>query len=66
MVMKIPEVQSAVGKLGRADTATDPAPVEMIETTITLKPEGEWRPGVTRQSLIAELTEKLNQSTPAT
>ena len=56
-----PEVQSAAGKLGRADTATDPAPVEMIETTITLKPESEWRPGVTRQSLIAEMTEKLNQ-----
>lgn len=55
----VPEVLSAVGKLGRADTATDPAPVEMIETTITLKPESEWRRGMTRQALIELLTEKL-------
>ena len=56
-----PEVQCAVGKLGRADTATDPAPTEMIETTITLKPESQWRRGVTRQSLVRELTEALKQ-----
>ncbi len=56
-----PEVQCAVGKLGRADTATDPAPTEMIETTITLKPESQWRAGVTRQSLVCELTEALKQ-----
>ena len=56
-----PEVQCAVGKLGRADTATDPAPTEMIETTITLKPESQWRAGVTRQSLVRELTEALKQ-----
>jgi Cu(I)/Ag(I) efflux system membrane protein CusA/SilA len=55
----VPEVQSAVGKLGRADSATDPAPAQMIETTITLKPESQWRPGLTRQALIHELTEKL-------
>ncbi len=55
----VPEVRSAVGKLGRADTATDPAPVEMIETTILLKPESEWRRGMTRQALIGLLTEKL-------
>lgn len=54
-----PEVRSAVGKLGRADTATDPAPTEMIETTIMLKPESEWRPGMTRQKLIAEMTAAL-------
>ena len=54
-----PEVRSAVGKLGRADTATDPAPTEMIETTIMLKPESEWRPGMTRQKLVNELTEKM-------
>jgi copper/silver efflux system protein len=56
---EIPEVRSVAGKLGRAETATDPAPVEMIETTIELKPQAEWRPGVTQESLIAELTEKI-------
>ncbi len=61
-VMKqVPEVESAAGKLGRADTATDPAPVEMIETTIELKPESEWRRGMTKEKLIAELTDKLSQ-----
>lgn len=58
---QVPEVASAAGKLGRAETATDPAPVEMIETTIMLKPRGEWRPGMTPQKIIAELTEKLSQ-----
>jgi Cu(I)/Ag(I) efflux system membrane protein CusA/SilA len=62
-VMKqVPEVQSAAGKLGRSETATDPAPVEMIETTIELKPESEWRPGMTPEKLVAELTEKLSQA----
>jgi len=62
-VMKqVPEVQSAAGKLGRSETATDPAPVEMIETTIELKPESQWRPGMTQEKLIAELTEKLSQA----
>ena len=59
---QVPEVQSAAGKLGRADTATDPAPVEMIETTIELKPESQWRPGMTPEKLVAELTEKLSQA----
>jgi len=54
-----PEVRSAAGKLGRADTATDPAPTEMIETTIMLKPESEWREGMTKQKLVNELTEKM-------
>ncbi len=61
VIKNVPEVLSAAGKLGRADTATDPAPTEMIETTIMLKPESEWRPGMTKQKLIAELTEKLQQ-----
>lgn len=62
-VMKqVPEVQSAAGKLGRSETATDPAPVEMIETTIELKPESEWRPGMTPEKLVAELTGKLSQA----
>jgi Cu(I)/Ag(I) efflux system membrane protein CusA/SilA len=56
-----PEVVSVAGKLGRAETATDPAPVEMIETTIALKPASEWRPGVTKAQIIAELSERLSQ-----
>ncbi|HEY4300719.1 MAG TPA: CusA/CzcA family heavy metal efflux RND transporter, partial [Candidatus Didemnitutus sp.] len=54
-----PEVASVAGKLGRMDTATDPAPVEMIETTIVLKPMAQWRPGMTKSGLIAELARKL-------
>ncbi|NLH74871.1 MAG: efflux RND transporter permease subunit [Verrucomicrobia bacterium] len=62
VIKQVPEVVSAAGKLGRAETATDPAPVEMIETTIELKPESEWRPGMTKAKLVAELTEKLSQA----
>ncbi len=60
VIKSVPEVVSAAGKLGRAESATDPAPVEMIETTILLKPREQWREGVTREMLIAELTEKLS------
>lgn len=62
VLKQVPEVVSAAGKLGRAETGTDPAPVEMIETTIELKPESQWRPGMTQDKLIAELTEKLSQA----
>lgn len=55
------EVRSAAGKLGRAETATDPAPTEMIETTIMLKPESEWRVGMTREKLISEMMIALRQ-----
>ncbi len=61
VIRATPEVVSVAGKLGRADTATDPAPVEMIETTIQLKPAEEWRPGLTRDKLVAELMAKLTQ-----
>lgn len=61
VIKETPEVVSAAGKLGRAETATDPAPVEMIETTIMLRPESEWRPGLTREDLINELAAKLTQ-----
>ncbi len=54
-----PAVASVAGKLGRAETATDPAPVEMIETTIMLKPESEWPVGTTKASIIADLSAKL-------
>ncbi len=61
VIKQTPEVASAAGKLGRSETATDPAPIEMIETTIMLKPESEWRPGMTKEKLVAELEEKLSQ-----
>jgi copper/silver efflux system protein len=54
-----PEVARVFGKLGRADTATDPAPVEMIETTVTLKPRSQWRPGMTKDRLIAEMNQAM-------
>jgi len=54
-----PEVMQVVGKLGRAETPTDPAPVGMIETIVKLKPEREWRPGMTRQRLINTMDEAL-------
>lgn len=54
-----PEVERVFGKMGRASTATDPAPIGMAETTILLKPRSQWRPGVTYESLIAEMDEKL-------
>ena len=59
VLRQTPEVLSVAGKLGRADTPTDPAPTEMIETTIMLKPKSEWRPGMTKQKLVAELMEKM-------
>jgi len=55
MIKSIPEVASVFGKAGRADTATDPAPLEMFETTIQFKPRGEWRPGMTPEKLVEEL-----------
>jgi len=54
-----PEVERVFGKLGRADTATDPAPVEMIETTVTLKPRSAWREGMTKDKLIAEMNQAM-------
>jgi Cu(I)/Ag(I) efflux system membrane protein CusA/SilA len=59
IINTFPEVASVYGKAGRAATATDPAPTEMIETIINLKPESEWRPGLTMDSLIAELDAAL-------
>jgi len=60
VIKQTPEVISVAGKLGRSETAIDPAPVEMIETTIRLKPQDQWRKGLTREILIAELTSKLS------
>jgi Cu(I)/Ag(I) efflux system membrane protein CusA/SilA len=55
IIRTFPEVRHVFGKIGRAETATDPAPLSMIETTIMLKPESEWREGMTPQKLIREL-----------
>lgn len=55
MIKAVPEVETAFGKAGRADTATDPAPLTMFETTIHFKPESEWRPGMTSEKLVEEL-----------
>ena len=59
LIKSFPEVASVYGKAGRAITATDPAPLEMFETVINLKPEGEWRSGMTMDTLIAELDQAL-------
>ena len=55
IIRSFPEVESVFGKVGRAETATDPAPLSMLETTIILKDPSEWRPGLTKDDLIAEL-----------
>jgi Cu(I)/Ag(I) efflux system membrane protein CusA/SilA len=58
MIKTVPEVDHVFGKAGRAETATDPAPLEMFETTITFKPKDQWRPGMT----MAKLKDALNQA----
>ncbi len=55
LIKTVPEVAHVFGKAGRAETATDPAPMEMFETTIQFKPHDQWRPGLTPESLVAEL-----------
>jgi len=59
IIKSFPEVTSVYGKAGRASTATDPAPMEMFETIINLKPKEQWRPGVTIDSLVAEMDKAL-------
>jgi copper/silver efflux system protein len=59
IIKSIPEVHHVLGKTGRAETATDNAPLSMIETIILLKPKNEWRPGITKQDIVAELDSKL-------
>jgi Cu(I)/Ag(I) efflux system membrane protein CusA/SilA len=59
IIKSFPEVVSVWGKAGRATTATDPAPTEMFETVINLKPESDWRPGMTIEKLVAELDKAL-------
>jgi Cu(I)/Ag(I) efflux system membrane protein CusA/SilA len=59
IIRTFPEVHHVLGKIGRAETATDPAPLSMIETTIMLKPEDQWRPGMTPEKLIDEMNEAI-------
>jgi copper/silver efflux system protein len=59
IIKSFPEVHSVYGKAGRANTATDPAPTEMFETVINLKPQADWRPGMTTDRLIAEMDKAL-------
>ncbi len=59
IIKTFPEVETVFGKVGRAETATDPAPLSMIETTIVLKDPSEWRPGLTKEDLIAELDQAI-------
>ena len=60
MIKTVPEVEHVFGKAGRAETATDPAPLEMFETTITFKPKGQWRPGMTMDKIKAELDKAVH------
>ena len=55
IIATVPEVARVFGKVGRAETATDPAPLEMVETTVRLKPREQWRPGMTPEKLVEEL-----------
>lgn len=59
IIKGVPEVEHVLGKVGRAETATDPAPVSMFETIIILKPKEQWRPGITKADIVAELDGKL-------
>ncbi len=61
IIKSVPEVASVLGKVGRAETATDPAPVSMFETIILLKPKSEWRKGISKGDIVAELDAKLQQ-----
>ncbi|MFS2197807.1 efflux RND transporter permease subunit [Pseudomonas sp. Pseusp3] len=60
LIKTIPEVEHVFGKAGRAESATDPAPLEMFETTIQFKPHAQWRPGMTQEKLVEELDRVVN------
>jgi copper/silver efflux system protein len=59
IIKSFPEVETVLGKAGRAETSTDPAPVSMIESIILLKPKNQWRPGISKNDIISELDAKL-------
>ena len=62
IIKSVPEVESVLGKVGRAETATDPAPVSMFESIIILKPKKEWRSGMTKDDIVAELDKKTRDT----
>jgi hypothetical protein len=64
LIKTVPEVESVFGKAGRAETATDPAPLEMFETTIQFKPRDQWRPGMTPEKLVDELDRTVKRARP--
>lgn len=59
VIMEIPEIDMSVGKVGRAESAMDPAPISMIETIVTLKPKDQWRPGMSKEAIEQEMMVKL-------
>lgn len=59
IIKSVPEVETVLGKAGKAETSTDPAPISMIESIILLKPKDQWRPGITKNDIISELDAKL-------
>src|SRR5947209_338332 len=59
LLKEIPEVDTVFGKAGQSETPTDPAPLSMFETVVSLKPRGQWRPGMTWDKLIAEMNERI-------
>lgn len=61
IIKSVPEVEHVLGKVGRAETSTDPAPVSMFESIIILKPKEQWRPGLTKSDIVSELDAKLQQ-----
>jgi Cu(I)/Ag(I) efflux system membrane protein CusA/SilA len=61
IIKSVPEVEHVLGKVGRAETSTDPAPVSMFESIIILKPKEQWRPGITKNDIVSELDGKLQQ-----
>jgi Cu(I)/Ag(I) efflux system membrane protein CusA/SilA len=61
IIKSVPEVEHVLGKVGRAETSTDPAPVSMFESIIILKPKEQWRPGIKKADIVAELDGKLQQ-----
>ena len=61
IIKGVPEVESVLGKVGRAETSTDPAPVSMFESIIILKPKEQWRPGIKKADIVAELDSRLQQ-----
>ncbi len=61
IIKSVPEVEQVLGKVGRAETSTDPAPVSMFESIIILRPKAQWRPGVTKADIVTELDSRLQQ-----